>query len=52
MHLIILTRADLPLLLACLRARHQLTEIRAEHLRFTYDEATVPPNKEVLVNER
>ncbi|UCC65388.1 MAG: tetratricopeptide repeat protein, partial [Anaerolineae bacterium] len=41
MHLVILTRADPPLPLARLRARNQLTEIRADHLRFTPDEATV-----------
>jgi LuxR family maltose regulon positive regulatory protein len=40
MHLAILTRADPPLPLARLRARNQLTEIRADHLRFTPDEAT------------
>jgi len=40
MHLVILTRADPPLPLARLRARNQLTEIRADHLRFTPDEAT------------
>lgn len=40
MHLVILTRADPPLPLARLRARNQLAEIRADHLRFTPDEAT------------
>jgi hypothetical protein len=40
MHLVILTRADPPLALARLRARDQLTEIGADHLRFTPDEAT------------
>jgi len=40
LHLVILTRADPPLPLARLRARNQLTEIRADHLRFTPDEAT------------
>jgi LuxR family maltose regulon positive regulatory protein len=40
MHLVILTRADPPLPLARLRASNQLTEIRADHLRFTPDEAT------------
>lgn len=39
LHLVILTRSDPPLALARLRARGQLTEIRAEHLRFTVDEA-------------
>jgi LuxR family maltose regulon positive regulatory protein len=40
MHLVILTRADPPLPLARLRAHNQLAEIRADHLRFTPDEAT------------
>ena len=35
LHLVLLTRADPPLPLARLRARGQLVEIRAEHLRFT-----------------
>lgn len=39
MHLILLTRSDPALPLARLRARGQLTEIRAEHLRFSVDEA-------------
>lgn len=39
LHLVILTRADPPFLLARLRARNQLTEIRAADLRFTSDEA-------------
>jgi LuxR family transcriptional regulator, maltose regulon positive regulatory protein len=39
LHLIIATRSDPPLPLARLRARNQLTEIRAEHLRFTSGEA-------------
>lgn len=38
-HLVILTRADPPLPLARLRARGQLTEIRAADLRFTVQEA-------------
>jgi LuxR family transcriptional regulator, maltose regulon positive regulatory protein len=37
--LVILTRADPPLTLARLRARNQLTEIRAADLRFTTEEA-------------
>jgi LuxR family maltose regulon positive regulatory protein len=41
MHLVILTRADPPLPLARLRVRNQLTEIRASHLRFTPNEATL-----------
>lgn len=39
LHLVVLTRSDPPLPLALLRARDQLTEIRAEHLRFTPEEA-------------
>jgi LuxR family maltose regulon positive regulatory protein len=38
MHVIITTRADPPLPLARLRARGQLTEVRAADLRFTPDE--------------
>jgi len=40
MHLVIAGRADPPLPLARLRARGQLTELRAADLRFTPDEAT------------
>jgi LuxR family transcriptional regulator, maltose regulon positive regulatory protein len=39
MHLVIAGRADPPLTLARLRARGQLTELRATDLRFTLDEA-------------
>jgi LuxR family maltose regulon positive regulatory protein len=39
LHLIIATREDPPLPLARLRARGQLTELRAAELRFTFDEA-------------
>ena len=39
MHLVLVTRADPPLPLARLRARGQLTEIRADDLRFTVGEA-------------
>ncbi|MBZ0302562.1 MAG: LuxR family transcriptional regulator, partial [Anaerolineae bacterium] len=39
MHLIVTTREDPPLPLARLRARGQLTELRAADLRFTADEA-------------
>jgi LuxR family transcriptional regulator, maltose regulon positive regulatory protein len=39
LHLAITTRADPPLPLARLRARQQLTELRASDLRFTQDEA-------------
>jgi LuxR family maltose regulon positive regulatory protein len=41
MHLILTTRADPPLPIARLRARNQLTELRADDLRFTSDEAVV-----------
>lgn len=41
MHLVITTREDPPLPLARLRARGQLTELRAADLRFTADEAAV-----------
>ncbi|HRL10482.1 MAG TPA: AAA family ATPase, partial [Aggregatilineales bacterium] len=39
MHLVITTREDPQLPIARLRARHQLTELRAADLRFTPDEA-------------
>ena len=39
LHLVLATRADPPLPLARLRARGQLTELRAAELRFTTDEA-------------
>jgi LuxR family maltose regulon positive regulatory protein len=39
MHLVILTREDPPLPLSRLRARGQLTEVRASDLRFSIDEA-------------
>ncbi len=39
MHLVIISRADPPLPLSRLRARDQLTEIRAADLRFTVEEA-------------
>src|SRR5215211_1343329 len=41
MHIILTTRADPPLPIARLRARDQLTELRAEDLRFTSEEASV-----------
>ena len=40
MHMVLLTRADPPLALSRLRARGQLTEIRARDLCFTLEEAT------------
>lgn len=39
-HLALLTRSDPPLPLARMRARGQLTEIRAEHLRFSPEECS------------
>ena len=39
MHLVVTTRVDPPLLLARMRASDQLTELRANDLRFTADEA-------------
>ncbi len=39
MHLVLVTREDPPLPLARLRANNQLTEVRAEELRFTVQEA-------------
>lgn len=41
MHIMLTTRADPPLPIARLRARNQLTELRANDLRFTSDEAAV-----------
>lgn len=41
LHLVIVTREDPQLPLARLRARRQVVDVRAEHLRFTADEATV-----------
>lgn len=38
MHFVLLSRTDPPLPLSRLRARNQLLEIRAEHLRFTLEE--------------
>lgn len=40
-HIVLTTRADPPLPLARLRARRQMTELRARDLRFTADEARV-----------
>jgi len=40
LHLVIATRADPPLPIARLRARGQLTELRADDLRFTAEEVT------------
>jgi len=41
MHLVVSTRADPPLSLSRLRACEELTEIRADHLRFTAHETTL-----------
>ena len=41
LHLVIATRSDPPLLLARLRSRDQLTEVRIDDLRFTAEEAEV-----------
>jgi LuxR family maltose regulon positive regulatory protein len=45
LHLALLTRADPALPLARLRTRGQLTELRAEHLRFTNEEAAAFLNR-------
>jgi LuxR family maltose regulon positive regulatory protein len=45
LHVAIATRADPPLPLARLRARHQLTELRAADLRFTPEEAAAFLNR-------
>jgi len=39
LHLVLITRADPPLQLSRLRVRGELAELRAEHLRFSLDEA-------------
>jgi LuxR family transcriptional regulator, maltose regulon positive regulatory protein len=39
LHLVLITRADPPLPLSRLRVRGELSELRAEHLRFSLDEA-------------
>lgn len=41
MHMVILTRSDPPFPLARMRARGELTEIRARDLRFSHDEASM-----------
>ncbi len=41
LHLVLLSRTDPPLPLARLRARNQLLDIRADHLRFTADECAL-----------
>jgi len=41
LHIVLLTRADPPLPIARLRGRGLLTEIRADHLRFTVEETRI-----------
>jgi LuxR family maltose regulon positive regulatory protein len=50
LHLVIATREDPPLPLARLRARGQLTEVRAADLRFTADEAATFLNQAMGLN--
>lgn len=50
LRLILTTRADLPFPLAKLRGRGQLTEIRADDLRFTNDEAAAFLNRIMDLN--
>ncbi|WP_420644469.1 LuxR C-terminal-related transcriptional regulator [Candidatus Leptofilum sp.] len=50
LHLVIATREDPPLPLARLRARGQLTELRAADLRFSHDEASDFLNKAMELN--
>ncbi len=50
LHLILATRADPPLPLARLRVRGQLTEIRADDLRFTADEVAAFLNQATGLN--
>jgi LuxR family maltose regulon positive regulatory protein len=50
LHLVLVTRADPPLSLARLRARGHLSEIRAEDLRFTAEEAAAFLNQVMGLN--
>ncbi len=50
LHLVITTREDPPLSLARMRARGQMTEIRAHELRFTLDEASQFFNQSMRLN--
>lgn len=50
LHLVIISRADPPLPLARLRARHQLMELRAADLRFTPTEAAAFLNRVMGLN--
>jgi len=62
MHVVIATRSDPPIPLARLRARRQLTEIRADDLRFSYKETDdlfnqlmglgLPPQEMARLGER
>ena len=49
-HLVIATREDLPLSLSRLRARGQMTEIRAHDLRFTIEEVALFLNEAMGLN--
>ncbi|MGH9889342.1 MAG: helix-turn-helix transcriptional regulator, partial [bacterium] len=50
MHLVIASRSEPPLALSRLRARGELTEVRAADLRFTLDEATAFLNHVMSLN--
>lgn len=50
LHIMVTTREDPPLALSRLRARGQLREIRAEDLRFNYEEATTFLNNIMSLN--
>lgn len=50
LHIVLLTRADPPISLARLRAHSQLTEIRAEDLQFSTEEATTLLNEKMGLN--
>jgi LuxR family maltose regulon positive regulatory protein len=50
LHLIIVTRADPPLALPRWRSRGQMVEVRADDLRFTFDETALLLNKVVGLN--
>jgi len=50
LHVIMLTRSDLPLPLARLRARNELYELRAEDLRFSLDETQAFVERSIPAN--
>jgi len=50
MHLVLLSRTDPPISLARLRVRDELIDIRAEQLRFTFEEITVFLNEIMRLN--